>query len=76
MKMKKLERPEMKSLKGGKIMMQQNGWQMTGSQCYCDYTYTYPNGSTYTRCYEPCASACCNAGGNTMPCSLEVETAS
>lgn len=64
--MKKLEKSEMKNLKGGRTA-NQSGYILQGSNCYCDYTYTYPNGSTITYCYQPCATSCCTSG---MSCAL------
>lgn len=67
--MKKLERSEMKNLKGGKIAYQ-SGWTLSGSQCYCDYTYTYPNGSHLFICDDPCPSTCCSSSG--YACNLQL----
>lgn len=64
--MKLLSRNEMKSLKGGRILMAQSGYTGTSTNCLCDYHYQYPDGSTLDYCDIPCAGSCCQANYGCM----------
>lgn len=73
--MKKLERSEMKNLKGGNAAppdgytMSQSGWILQGSNCYCDYRHVFEDGTVLNYCYISCATSCCSSG---MGCSLAI----
>lgn len=72
--MKKLQRSEMKNLKGGTnppegYVMAQSGWMLSGSTCYCDYRHVFEDGSEFNVCGQPCPTICCSAG---FGCSLAI----
>jgi len=74
--MKKLERQEMKNLKGGMnappggYTMAQAGYEIHGSNCLCDYYHQFADGSNYWRCHEPCPMTCCSPS---YSCSLYID---
>jgi hypothetical protein len=64
-----VSKAEQKKILGGRILMSQSGYTGDSTNCYCDYHYQYPDGSTLDYCYIPCAGTCCSPG---YGCSLAI----
>lgn len=56
---KLLNKNEQRKILGGRILAQ-SGWRLDGSNCYCDYSYEYPDGTWIDYCNIPCATLCCS----------------